>query len=62
MKIEVIDSILPPRDWKDHMNKLHIQYVSHQPAAREDVIELEKTLDQMIDDRQAKKSGICGIR
>lgn len=38
--VEIIDSILPPRDWTDHNNKLHIQYVSHQLSSREDVLEL----------------------
>jgi hypothetical protein len=38
--VEIIDSILPPRDWNDHNNKLHIQYVSHQLSSREDVLEL----------------------
>ena len=42
--LEILDSILPPRDWSDHNNKLHIQYVSHQPSSREDVLELTATL------------------
>lgn len=60
--LEIIDSILPPRDWTDHNNKLHIQYVSHQPSSREDVLELITNLDRMLADRQAKKTGICPIR
>jgi dynein light intermediate chain len=60
--LEIIDSIIPPRDWTDHNSKLHIQYVSHQPATRDDVNELTATLDQMLLDRQAKKNGICAIR
>lgn len=54
--------MFPPKDWTDHNNKLYVQYVSHQPSSREDVIELRERLDKMLDDRQAKKSGICGIR
>lgn len=60
--IEILDSILPPRDWTDHNNKLHIQYVSHQPSSREDVLELMENLDKLLTDRQAKKTGICPIR
>lgn len=59
---EILDSILPPRDWTDHHNKLHIQYVSHQPSSREDVNELTETLDSMLRERQAKTTGICPIR
>lgn len=40
INLEILDAILPPRDWTDHHNKLHIQYVSHQPSSREDVEEL----------------------
>ena len=54
--------MIPPRDWTDHQNKLHIQYVSHQPATREDVLELTEHLDNMLEDRQAKKTGVCPIR
>lgn len=60
--IEILDSILPPRDWTDHNNKLHIQYVSHQPSSREDVLELIENLDKALTDRQAKRTGICPIR
>lgn len=59
---EIIDSVLPPRDWTDHNNKLHIQYVSHQPSSREDVLELTQNLERMLDERQAKRSGVCPIR
>lgn len=59
---EIIDSIIPPRDWTDHNNKLHIQYVSHQSSSREDVDELTSNLDKMLEERQAKKTGICAIR
>lgn len=60
--VDVIDAIIPPRDWVDHMDKLHIQYVSHQPASREDVIELRDRLNKMLEDRQARAQGVCPIR
>jgi dynein light intermediate chain len=46
--VEVINAIIPPRDWLDSMQKLYIQYVSHQPASREDVIDLRNRLDRML--------------
>ena len=62
LTLDIIDSILPPKDWYDHHHKLHIQYVSHQPSSREDVIELTDRLDLMLAERQAKKTGVCAIR
>jgi hypothetical protein len=32
--LDVLNAIIPPRDWVDNMDKLYIQYVSHQPASR----------------------------
>ena len=40
----------------------YIQYVSHQKASREDVDELAKLLDQKMNERQARESGICPVR
>ena len=39
-----------------------MQYVSHQRASREDVDELAKLLDQKMNERQARESGICPVR
>jgi dynein light intermediate chain len=60
--MDVINAIIPPRDWLDSMDKLYIQYVSHQPASREDVIELRDRLDRMLLDRQARAEGVCPVR
>ena len=57
-----MNSIIPPRDWNDSMDKLYIQYVSHQPATREDVLELRERLERILEDRQARKFGVCPIR
>lgn len=60
--IDVLNAIIPPRDWVDSFDKLYIQYVSHQPASRQDVIELQERLDRMLEDRQARMKGVCPIR
>lgn len=60
--LDVLNAIIPPRDWVDHMDKLYIQYVSHQPASREDVVELRDRLNKMLEDRQARAQGVCPIR
>lgn len=57
-----MDSIIPPHDWTDNMDKVYVQYVSHQPASREDVLELQQRLDRMLQDRQARARGVCPIR
>lgn len=44
------------------MDKVYVQYVSHQPASREDVLELQQRLDRMLQDRQARARGVCPIR
>jgi dynein light intermediate chain len=57
----LLNIILPPREWVNEC-RTYIQYVSHTPASREDVINLQKLLDERLSARQAKESGICPIR
>ena len=58
---DILNAILPPREW-DMDGKHFIQYVSHAPASREDVANLQKLLDERLLARQARESGICPIR
>ncbi|EGR28757.1 hypothetical protein IMG5_169540 [Ichthyophthirius multifiliis] len=58
---DILNAILPPREW-DHDGTHYIQYVSHAPASREDVANLQKLLDERLLARQARDSGICPIR
>jgi len=58
---DILNAILPPREW-DQEGKHYIQYVSHNPASREDVANLQKLLDERLLARQARESGICPIR
>ncbi len=39
-----------------------MQYVSHQPSSRDDVTELTNALDNKMNERQARESGICPVR
>ena len=50
---ELLEAILKPREW-DHDSKHYIQYVSHNAASREDVVNLQKILDERLNTRQAK--------
>lgn len=58
---DILNSILPPREWTDE-GQLWVQYVSSTPATRSDVITLQEHLDQKLQQRQARETGICPIR
>ena len=59
---DVLDSILPPREYTTADGEHLIQYVSTTPAKRTDVIELQKQLDEMLEQRKARDKGICPVR
>ena len=50
---DILNAILPPREW-DADGKHYVQYVSHNPASREDVANLQKLLDERLLARQAR--------
>lgn len=58
---DILNSILPPREWTED-GQLWVQYVSSTPATRSDVITLQEHLDQKLQQRQARETGICPIR
>ena len=58
---EILNSILPPREW-EHNGKLWRQRVSASPATRLDVMNLQEQLDQKLQQRQARETGICQVR
>lgn len=58
---DILNSILPPREWSED-GQLWVQYVSSTPATRLDVVNLQEQLDQKLQQRQARETGICPIR
>eukprot|EP00741_Cyanophora_paradoxa_P011206 tig00020554_g10826.t1 len=58
---DILNSILPPREWTED-GQLWIQFVSSTPATRLDVINLQEQLDQRLQQRQARETGICPVR
>ncbi|XP_019403447.1 PREDICTED: axonemal dynein light intermediate polypeptide 1 [Crocodylus porosus] len=58
---EVLNSILPPREWVED-NQLWIQQVSCTPSTRMDVLHLQEELDLKLQQRQARETGICPVR
>ena len=57
----LLNIMIPPVEFQKNGIE-YIQYVSHQPGTREDIIALQKELDRKLIDRQAKDHGICPIR
>eukprot|EP00802_Teleaulax_amphioxeia_P016254 Tamp_16368.p1 GENE.Tamp_16368~~Tamp_16368.p1 ORF type:complete len:257 (+),score=83.07 Tamp_16368:42-773(+) len=58
---DILNAILPPREWTED-GELWVQFVSAQPATRSDAISLGERLDQRLQLRRARDSGICTIR
>jgi dynein light intermediate chain len=58
---DVLNSILPPREFKENNDDL-IQYVSTTPAAKSDVVKLQQQLDSALQQRSARETGLCPIR
>mmetsp|Transcript_18251 Transcript_18251/g.35860 ORF Transcript_18251/g.35860 Transcript_18251/m.35860 type:complete len:246 (+) Transcript_18251:347-1084(+) len=58
---DILNSILPPKEWTKN-GQLWVQYVSSTPATRLDVVNLQEQLDQKLQQRQARETGICPIR
>ncbi|KAL5013135.1 hypothetical protein ScPMuIL_007405 [Solemya velum] len=58
---EVLNSILPPREWTEG-GQLWVQQVSSTPATRLDVVNLQEELDRRLQQRQARETGICPVR
>lgn len=59
---EILNSILPPRTWEEEDGQLWMQTVSSVPATRQDVVNLQETLDSLLQQSQARETGICPIR
>ena len=58
---DILNSILPPREFEEDGQKW-VQFVSSTPATRLDVLNLQEHLDQRLLQRQARETGICPVR
>uniref|UniRef100_T1I081 Uncharacterized protein n=2 Tax=Rhodnius prolixus TaxID=13249 RepID=T1I081_RHOPR len=58
---EILDCILPPREWKEK-GQLWRQQVSSEPATRAETIKLGETLDTKLQQRNAREVGMCSVR
>uniref|UniRef100_A0A3Q3FPL2 Axonemal dynein light intermediate polypeptide 1 n=1 Tax=Labrus bergylta TaxID=56723 RepID=A0A3Q3FPL2_9LABR len=60
-KQEILNAILPPREWTEG-TELWMQQVSSAPPIITDVIHLKELLDTKLPPRQASQTGICSVR
>jgi dynein light intermediate chain len=61
--IEVLQAVLPSKTLvDDETNEEYTQHVSFRPSTRDDVIALQMKLDQHLQHRQARDTGICPVR
>ena len=58
---DYLNSILPPREFTQN-GQLWVSYVSPQPATQTDVISLQSRLDNLLQSKMARETGICPIR
>ncbi|XP_040390636.1 axonemal dynein light intermediate polypeptide 1 isoform X1 [Cygnus olor] len=58
---ELLNAILPPREWEED-KQLWVQQVSSVPSTRLDVVHLQEQLDLRLQQRQARETGICPVR
>eukprot|EP00697_Spironema_sp_BW2_P012300 gnl/Spiro4/28518_TR14102_c0_g1_i1.p1 gnl/Spiro4/28518_TR14102_c0_g1~~gnl/Spiro4/28518_TR14102_c0_g1_i1.p1 ORF type:complete len:276 (+),score=77.41 gnl/Spiro4/28518_TR14102_c0_g1_i1:67-828(+) len=63
---DVLNEVLPPKEYKDDLGTTWVQPVSTQPATRQDVLKLEELLNLRLKkvwpEGQARDTGICPIR
>jgi len=61
--IEVLQAVLPSKTlMDDESHEEFVQHISFRPSTRDDVIALQMKLDQFLQDRQARDTGICPVR
>merc|ERR1711935_1045512 len=59
---DILNSILPPREYTKDKQQLYIESVLSTPATKADVVMLQQDLDKRLQSRQARETGICPIR
>ena len=59
---DILNIVLPPREWGSGDNEYFMQYVSHERPEREDVERVQNRLEESLLQMQARSEGICPIR
>ena len=58
---DMLNAMLPPRQWIEDSG-VWMQYVSKEPASRNDVLTLQEQLEAKLKERKARDTGICPVR
>lgn len=58
---DMINAMIPAREWVENTG-VWMQYVSKEPANRNDIITLQEKLDNKLKERKARETGICPVR
>jgi len=59
---DVLNAILPPREFVKDKEHLYVEHVLSTPATRVEVVMLSQELDRRIKEQKARDTGICPIR
>ena len=59
---DILNSILPPREYTRDKKHIYIECVLSTPATRQDVLALQQEMEKRLEQRQAREIGICPIR
>ncbi len=59
---DILNSILPPREFTTSEGQLWVQNVSSTPSTRQDVIALQKQLDSKLLNEKVRATGLCPVR
>jgi dynein axonemal light intermediate chain 1 len=60
---DILSAILPPREWvQEDTGALWRQKVSSQPSTRQEVITLQQNLDNLLEQKKARRTGIDPVR
>ena len=58
----MLNILLPPREWKTPQQQYYMQYVSHSRPGRDDIENVQKSIDKKLLEMQARTEGVCPIR
>ncbi|GAB5362959.1 hypothetical protein AAMO2058_000843100 [Amorphochlora amoebiformis] len=59
---DILNAVLPPRVFYDSKGQKMMMRASAAKSSREQVIQLQMRLDKLLQERQARESGICPVR
>lgn len=59
---DLLDAVVAPRSYAKDDGSVFLQRISSGPATKTDVVRLQESLDQLLQQRQARETGICPVR